>query len=209
MKLVSVLGLLTLPACCWAFGRLARFRYPLPEMFAFAGLAFVLDESFTIYGGNVKSTMAGEFSHSIALSLAVLALGVLAAGLQTGKYRVWAAVLIAAACVSHGIVMIFVVLAAVIFSLVWVDRTRLVYAATVGGTAILLLMWWVGPFLLNHAFMTDMKYGGEPRPGFVRLVVGHVLPAHGAARRADHDARRDRLRRAASCGATSTARRSA
>ena len=165
MKLISVLGLITLPACCWAFGRLGRFRYPMPELFAFAGLAFALDESFTIYGGNLKSTMAGEFSHSIALSLAVLAIGVLAAGLRTGKYRVWASVLIAAACVSHGIVMIFVVLAALVFSLVWIDRTRLIYAATVGGTSVLLIMFWVGPFLLNHAFMTDMKYGGEPGEG--------------------------------------------
>lgn len=165
MKVVSVLGLITLPACCWAFGRLAKFRYPLPELFAFAGLAFALDESFTIYGGNVKSTMAGEFSHSIALSLAVLALGVLAAGLRTGKYRVWASVLIAAACVSHGIVMIFVCGAALVFCLVWADRQRIVYAVTVGVTSLLLTMFWVGPFLLNHAFMTDMKYGGEPGEG--------------------------------------------
>ena len=41
----------------------------MPELFAFAGLAFALDESFSIYGGNLKSTMAGEFSFSIALSL--------------------------------------------------------------------------------------------------------------------------------------------
>ena len=128
MKFISVLGLVTLPVCCWAFGRLANFRYPIPELFAFAGLAFALDESFSIYGGNLKSTMAGEFSFSIALSLAMLGLGVLAAGLRTGKYRVWASVLIAAACVSHGIVLIFVVGAALIFSLVWIDRTRLIYA---------------------------------------------------------------------------------
>ena len=61
-KLVAVSGLVTLPFCCWAFGRLARFRYPMPELFAVAGMLFVLDESFSIYGGNVKSTMAGEFS---------------------------------------------------------------------------------------------------------------------------------------------------
>ena len=162
MKLVSILGLLTLPAACWAFGRLADFRYPMPELFAFAGVAFALDESFSIYGGNLKSTMAGEFSFSIALSLGILALGVLAAGLRTGKYRVWASVLIAAACVSHGIVLIFVVAAAVVFSLIWIDRTRLVYAVTVGITSLLLIMWWAGPFLLDHEYMTDMKYG--PRP---------------------------------------------
>jgi hypothetical protein len=165
MKLVSVIGLITLPVCCWAFGRLANFRHPIPEMFAFAGLSFALDESFSIYGGNLKSTMAGEFSFSIALSLAMLGLGLLANGLRTGKYRVWASVLIAAACVSHGIVMIFVVGAAVIFSLVWIDRTRLVYSLTVGVTSLLLTMWWVGPFLLNHAYMTDMKYGREPHGG--------------------------------------------
>src|SRR5690606_6359843 len=94
MKLVSVLGLVTLPAACWAFGRLAKFRYPMPELFAFAGLAFALDESFSIYGGNLRSTMAGEFSFSIALSLAVLGLGLLANGLQTGRFRVWASVLL-------------------------------------------------------------------------------------------------------------------
>ncbi|MDW3216465.1 MAG: hypothetical protein R8G01_20910 [Ilumatobacteraceae bacterium] len=159
MKLVSVLGLITLPAACWAFGRLAGFKHPIPEMFACGGLAFVLDESFSIYGGNLKSTMAGEFSFSIALSLGVLALGLLAAGLRTGKYRVWTSVMIAAACVSHGIVLIFVALAAVIFSLVWVDRTRLWYSVTVGVTSVLLLMWWAGPFLLDHEYMTDMKYG--------------------------------------------------
>jgi hypothetical protein len=165
MKVVSVVGLITLPACCWAFGRLAKFRYPMPELFAVAGVCFALDESFSIYGGNLRSTMAGEFSFSISLSLAVLGLGVLAAGLRTGKYRVWASVLIAAACVSHGIVLIFVAGAALIFSLVWVDRKRIVYAVTVGITSLLLMAWWVGPFLGNHAFMTDMKYGGEPGQG--------------------------------------------
>jgi hypothetical protein len=159
MKLVAVLGLITLPAACWAFGRLGRFRFPIPELMAFGGLAFALDESFSIYGGNLKSTMAGEFSFSIALSLAVLALGVLAAGLRTGKYRVWASVLIAAACVSHGIVLIFVAVSALVFSLVWLDRTRLRYALTVGVTSVLLLAWWVLPFLYDHDFQTDMKYG--------------------------------------------------
>ena len=43
----AILGLVTLPFCCWAFGRLARFRYPMPELFAFAGLCFLLDESFS------------------------------------------------------------------------------------------------------------------------------------------------------------------
>lgn len=142
LKVVSILGLITLPAACWVFGRLATFRYPVPELFAFGGLAFALDESFSIYGGNLKSTMAGEFSFSIALSIGVVGLGLLANGLRTGRYRVWASVLIAAACVSHGVVMIAIVIpAAIVWSLIWLDRTRLRYALTVGITSVLLLSW--------------------------------------------------------------------
>ncbi|MEL0075004.1 MAG: hypothetical protein VW708_02665, partial [Ilumatobacter sp.] len=145
MKLVGVIGLITFPIACWAFGRLARFAYPIPEMFAFAGLAFVLDESFTIYGGNLKSTMAGEFSFSIALSLAMFGLGYVAAGLRTGRYRVRASFLIAAACVSHGIVLLFVVAGALVWTVVWLDRKRFMWALTVGLTSVLLLLWWAGP----------------------------------------------------------------
>jgi len=42
-KLVAVSGLLLFPLACWAFGRLAAFRHPIPELFAVAGLCFLLD----------------------------------------------------------------------------------------------------------------------------------------------------------------------
>ncbi len=161
-KLVALSGLVTFPIACWAFGRLANFRHPIPELFAFAGLTFLLDESFQIYGGNVKSTMAGEYSFSIALTLAVLGLGLLANGLRTGRYRVWTAVVLSLAAVSHGIVLIFVAVAAIILVLVWLSRKRLIYAVTTGVATLLLSAWWVGPFLFGHEFMTDMKYGFRP-----------------------------------------------
>lgn len=165
-KLVAVSGLVLFPISCWSFGRLARFRYPLPELFAVAGVAFALDESFSIYGGNLKSTMAGEFSFSIALTLGMFGLGVLARGLETGKYKVWAAVLLAAACVSHGIVLIYVAATALVLCIVWflvtLDRRRLIYAFVVGVTTLMLSAFWVGPFLGNHEYMTDMKYEGKP-----------------------------------------------
>ena len=86
-KLVAISGLVLFPISCWSFGRMARFRYPLPELFAFAGLAFALDESFSIYGGNLKSTMAGEFSFSIALTLAMFGFGFLARAWRPASTR--------------------------------------------------------------------------------------------------------------------------
>jgi len=161
-KLVAISGLVLFPIACWAFGRLAAFRYPIPELFSIAALCFLLDESFSIYGGNVKSTMAGEYSFSIALTLAMFGLGLLAHGLRTGRFRVWTAVVLSLAAVSHGIVLIFVAVSAIVLCLVWLDGRRLVYAVTTGVTTLLLSAWWVGPFLFGHEYMTDMKYGFRP-----------------------------------------------
>ncbi len=162
-KLVAIAGLVSLPFACWAFGRLARFRYPMPELFAFAGLLFALDESFSIYGGNLKSTMAGEFSFSIALTFMVLGLGLLANGMRTGKYRGWAAILLALAVVCHGIVAIYVLIAAAVFVLVHLDSVRrLWFGLSVGLGVVLLSAFWIGPFVGDHDFMTDMKYGARP-----------------------------------------------
>ena len=161
-KIVAASGLLLFPLACWTFGRLAKFRQPIPELFAFAGLCFLLDESFEIYGGNVKSTMAGEYSFSIALTLAMFGFGLLAHGLRTGRFRVWAAVVLSLAAVSHGIVLIFVAVGAIVMSLIWLDAKRSWYAVSTGITTLLLSAWWVGPFLFGHEFMTDMKYGFRP-----------------------------------------------
>jgi len=161
-KVVACLGVVTLPFCCWAFGRLSKFAYPIPELMSLAAIAFLFDESFSIYGGNVKSTMAGEFSFSIALSFAMLGLGLFAAGLRTGKYRNWTAIVLALAMLSHGIVLIFVVLGALLMWLVWMDKSRFFYGLTMGITALCLSAFWVVPFLFNHQYMTDMKYGFRP-----------------------------------------------
>ena len=180
-KYVVILGVVTLPFCCWAFGRLARFRYPLPELFTFGALCFLLNESrgYHLQGGNVLSTFAGEFSFSIALSLMILGWGLLARGLDEGKYRSLAAVVLALACLCHGIVMIYTIIGAIVIvgcriaadawrrrSGTFIDRVilrkRMIYAVTVGGLTLLLAAFWVGPFVFNHDYMTDMKYTAQP-----------------------------------------------
>ena len=161
-KIVAVAGIIALPACAWAFGKLARFAYPLPELFALAATVFLYDESFTIYGGNIASTMAGEFSFSIALAFAVLGLGFLARGLEDGTKRAAAAICIALAGLSHGIVLIFVFGGAALMVLMHANKQRFRFGASAIGVAVLLSSFWVLPFLTAHAYMTDMKY--EPRP---------------------------------------------
>ena len=165
IKIIAVIGIFTLPYTTWLFGRFAKFAYPLPELFAIAATIFLFDESFTIYGGNIASTMAGEFSFSISLSLAMLGFALLAKGLDTGKHRVSAAVIISLSALSHGIVLLFVFGGAALMLVVWNKRESLQFGAKVIALAVLLSSFWVIPFVTSHAYMTDMKY--EPRPSGV------------------------------------------
>ena len=165
IKIIAVIGILALPYATWLFGRFAKFAYPLPELFAIAATIFLFDESFTIYGGNIASTMAGEFSFSISLSLAMLGFALLAKGLDTGKHRVSAAIIISLSALSHGIVLLFVFGGAALMLVVWNKRESIQFGAKVIALAVLLSSFWVIPFVTSHAYMTDMKY--EPRPSGV------------------------------------------
>jgi hypothetical protein len=164
-KLIVVSGLIAFPWCAYFMGRITKLAYPLPELMVIGATFFLLDESFTIYGGNIPSTMAGEFSHSIALAFALLGLGLFSRGLDDGKHRGWAALCIALSALSHGIVLLFVFGGAAVMLLLRMDRQRLRYGITTLGCAVLLSAFWVVPFLGGHAFMTDMKYGAEPGGG--------------------------------------------
>lgn len=177
-KLVTVLGAVGLPVAAWAFGRLADLRFPGPAVLAVATLPFLFDSSFTIYGGNLPSTLAGEFSFSISLSLALVFLGVVARGLETGRYRALAAVLLVLTGLSHVIPTMFAVGAAGVLLLLRWDGRRLWYLVTVGAAAAAVVGFWAVPFVVNLPYTNDM--GWEKITEYFRtLFPGHmtwVLP---------------------------------
>ena len=61
-KVVTISGVIALPVAAWAFGKLARLPFPTPPLLAAGATAFLFDRSFSIYGGNIASTLAGEFA---------------------------------------------------------------------------------------------------------------------------------------------------
>jgi hypothetical protein len=100
-KLVTVSGVATLPVAAYAFGRLAGLRFPTPAVLAVGTLPFLFYRGFTIYGGNIASTLAGEFAFSMSLSFALVYLGLVFKGLETGRYRALAAVTLALTGLCH------------------------------------------------------------------------------------------------------------
>lgn len=163
-KLVAISGLLSLPVAAWAFGRLNRLPFPAPPLLAVGATLFLFDRSFSILGGNIASTLAGEFAFSIALSFALLYLGVLGRGMRDGTHRGWAALLLALTALCHPIPLFFAIGGTVIWfvlSLSW-SRLKPMLAAglAVASLAIGLLL----------SAVTDI-YRAEFDVGWVRYVV--------------------------------------
>jgi hypothetical protein len=182
-KLGTILGSVLLPVCAWACGRFFRLRPPIPTILAAATLPFLFDYTFTIYGGNLFSTLAGEYAFSFSLSLAVLFLGLFACSVREGRYRGWAAVVLAVCVLSHIVPALYALGGAVILTVLellparWgiadsqllvrhghraleqVPRARtLWWAGSTVGIGLLLSGWWLVPFGLEHAYSTSMGY---------------------------------------------------
>ena len=157
-KLVAISGLLALPVVLYAFGRLVRMPFPGPQLFAAVSVPFLFDRSFSIYGGNVPSTLAGEFAFSISLAFGILFLGVVIRGLDTGRNRALAASLFALTALCHLIPAIFAIIGALVALAMRPGRARLWWLATVGCVGGLLTAWWALPFYFRHAYMNDMGW---------------------------------------------------
>ncbi|MET0904228.1 MAG: 6-pyruvoyl-tetrahydropterin synthase-related protein, partial [Acidimicrobiales bacterium] len=162
-KLVTVLGVLTLPMCAYAFGRLADLPFPGPALLSVASVLFLFDRNFTIYGGNVASTLAGEFAFSISLSLALLYLGVVIRGLRTGQHRALAAVLLALTGLCHLIPAFFALAGTLVIAVMRRPRVRTaIWAACVLPVAGLISAFWVLPFWWQRDYVNDMGWEKLP-----------------------------------------------
>jgi hypothetical protein len=157
-KLVAVSGAVSLPIVCWAFGRLNRLPFPAPAFMAIAAMFFLLDRSYAIYGGNIASTLAGEFSFAISLSLAILYLGVLGYALRTGKHLGWAALLFALAALCHVIPALFAVVGTIVWVALRPSWRSVVYGASVGFVGVVLAAWWYIPFVGRSSYLNDMGW---------------------------------------------------
>ncbi|HVC71420.1 MAG TPA: 6-pyruvoyl-tetrahydropterin synthase-related protein [Acidimicrobiales bacterium] len=158
-KLMTVLGSLLLPVAAWLFGRLAGLERPRPAVLAIATLPFLFDQSYTIYGGNLYSTMAGEYAFSLGLAAALIFLGLAVRGMRTGRFRAAAAVVLALCILCHLLTAFFALFGAlVIFLLAGPTRKRFWWMLSSVGGGLLLISWWLVPFVADRAYSTSMGW---------------------------------------------------
>lgn len=163
-KIVTLLGPLLLPICTYAMVRCCRFRFPGPGLAACGSILFLFDTSHSMWGGNMYSTLAGEFSYAVSFSLTFAFLGVLyrlVEQVQDDKQKLkWSWVLMAVLLLvliglSHGFTLIICSLTAFYFLLTPRYFTRkAVLIVTIFGLGGLLFSGWFMQLFFNTPYTT-------------------------------------------------------
>jgi 6-pyruvoyl-tetrahydropterin synthase related domain len=182
-KLATILGSVLMPFCAWGMGRLFRLRDPIPAALAVATLPFLFDTTFTIDGGNLFSTLAGEYAFSLSLALSFLVIGLFARGVREGKGSVITPIAMAACLASHVVPFLFAVVGCALVVVGAMLPGRLLRGDDAQGTTLGLLgdgtlsrrssllwagrtallgfglaSWWLVPFVLGQRYTNPMGY---------------------------------------------------
>lgn len=129
-KLVTIAGLVALPVCSYFMVRFIGFTRFIAAIAGVAGSLFVFMESYSIFGANIKSTLAGEFSFSWSFALSVLFIGMAVRDFRQGRrFNPWTGIVLGLTALAHIITTIVAVfttipllLAPLLFILIDKDR---------------------------------------------------------------------------------------
>lgn len=160
-KIGTVIGVFLLPLAAYAFGRLFRIRWPFPLLAAGFALAFLFMSSYSIYGANILSTLAGEFAYSYSFALVFIFLGTLHRGLERGKFDWLFAVnglILMCLVLSHIVTTIAVCIIAPSLLLLHRNRRAVGYMAAVFALGFCLTAFWGLPFVDKIEWVANVDW---------------------------------------------------
>jgi 6-pyruvoyl-tetrahydropterin synthase related domain len=168
-KVITALGPMLLPLTCWAAFRVLRLREPAPLLAACASVVFLLmsqvgpaqTDQFQIWGGNIASTMAGEFPFALSFALLPLALALTYRAVEDGKGWRLASVITAGVVLTH----ILTTISLLIGSTMLLLRLPLAAAgralwrlARIYALAFCLTAFWGLTFIVRQPYTAHMKW---------------------------------------------------
>lgn len=156
-KLVTALGPLLLPLAAYACFRLFGLAFPAPTLGAISTLPFLLSTSHSVWGGNLLSTLAGEFAYSLGLAGALLFLALAARDLEAGRSVAGSALLLAAVGLTHGYPWLFALAASGALLCLAPAGRALGFLARLHLGAGALLAFWLAPALVYRQHGTPYR----------------------------------------------------
>ncbi len=156
-NLGTVLPMAAFPICVYFCFHGLNLKFPIPILAAVASLSVLYNESFSMWGGNALSTLAGQFAHLYAVCFFLLAVGVLNWELNQKKFLVYSTFLWAAVLLCHFYIALEIPVVFLIFLFFhsagdWRWRLRKLFSS--GLATLALAAWFVLPMLQNSKWTT-------------------------------------------------------
>lgn len=148
----SMLPVAVFPLCVYYGLKLFRLRFPIPLLAAAFSLSYLYNESFSMWGGNTLSTLAGQFAHVYAFDFFLIGLGAMAWELRKSRPPIFSSLLFAATLTSHfyvGLLLPFVYLTFLFCERTLPFKERLKHLGLSAVLANLLSLWFVIPMIDN------------------------------------------------------------
>ncbi|HSM02124.1 MAG TPA: hypothetical protein VK960_06810 [Acidimicrobiia bacterium] len=171
-KLVTVAGLVALPLASYYLARCLAFSKPVALVAGVAGGTFIFMESFSIFGGNTLSTLAGEYSFSWSFALSMVYLGMLVKNVHSGRgFSIGPGVVLALTAMSHIITTGLIILATI--PLLFRKKGP---SAVLGSWALGfgIAAFWAVPLLARVGLTSDM--GWFPVEGIDKVFPRELWP---------------------------------
>lgn len=154
-KLVTIVGLVALPVCAYLLSRFMGFPRIIAAVAGVAGSLMVFMESYSIFGANIKSTLAGMFSLSWSFAFSVLYIGLVIRNHRQGRrFAPIAGVVLGLAALSHIIAPIVLVITTLPLVLspafAWMSKRRSVGESWNGALGV--ASSWVVGFAVSAFF---------------------------------------------------------
>lgn len=158
-KLVTVLGIFLLPICAYCSLRLLRYAFPVPVFGALSTLPFLFMEANSMWGGNIPSTLAGEFAFSLGFAVSILFVGSIHRGIAEGRGVIKNSVILALVGLSHGYALLFSGIASLFFIFTTKDfLKKSSYLIRVYLLSFMLMGAWILPLLYYMPYTTRFNF---------------------------------------------------
>lgn len=177
-KLVSVMGIFLLPLFVFLSVRLMGYKFPAPILAACFSPLLLFLETYSQWGVNIKSTLAGQFPHGISFAFAFLSLGLMYYGIKNKKYLALNAAVLSVVILTHIYTPITIAATYTLFGLELLVRKKypeFKYLVTVGLLSMLIAGFWLIPLFAKLAYSSaprDIFFGF---PDFGQLFISDYL----------------------------------
>ncbi len=178
-KIVHISGTFMLPAALFVSGMLLGFKTHTATLLSILSLLFLVlssyNDTFILWGGNLTSTLAGEFCFSFSFTFFVLYCSLLYRAIRQdnkNKYLIPLVILEVFTGLSHAFTMLYILFFLILlFTSKNITKNNLIFVIVQQIISLMLMAWWLIPTLVYKDYTFSQWYENWSKDMFLHNNV--------------------------------------